>query len=75
MPRELGEKLREVRLSQRLSQEALAEIAGINPNYISEIECGKKNPTAVVVQKLAKSLKIPVCRLLNNDNCLYMRKK
>ena len=45
LPRErraLANAVRELRARKRLSQEALAEAAGLGGNYISEVETGRK---------------------------------
>jgi len=67
--RDLGSSLRRARRKARLSQEAVAELAGIHPKYLGEIERGIKNPTALIVNKLAEALGIPVCELLSRERC------
>jgi len=53
----LGRKIREIRKRQGLSQEMLAERAGISSQYVSNIERGKENPTLDLLLKLADALK------------------
>lgn len=48
---------RNVRLLRRelgLSQEVLADEAGIHRTYVSDVERGARNPTITVVEKLAQ---------------------
>jgi transcriptional regulator with XRE-family HTH domain len=49
----------------REPQEALARRAKVSRSYLAAIEAGhKKNPSLVVLQKLAKALHVPVAELL-----------
>lgn len=59
-----GEKVREERLRQGLSQEALAARAGVHRTYIGMIERAEKNITLGNIEKIAKALKIPLVGLL-----------
>ncbi|MCK9417907.1 MAG: helix-turn-helix domain-containing protein [Nitrospirae bacterium] len=63
---ELGRRIRKLRQKRRLTQEHLAEQSGINAKYLGELERGIKNPTAVMVGKIAAALDSPVCSLLNS---------
>jgi len=54
---EFGERLRELRLQQGLSQRKLAKEVGINFTYLSKIETGKMSPPAQdTIQRLATAL-------------------
>ncbi len=62
----LGKRLRELRKKNRLTQDKLAEITGIDYKYIQKIE--GKNPPAVridTIEKLAKAFKISCSKLLD----------
>jgi transcriptional regulator with XRE-family HTH domain len=61
----LGANLRKLREGQGLSQEALADQAGLHRTYISDIERGARNPTIIVVEKLACALGVSVGSLLS----------
>lgn len=61
----LGRNLRRLRLEKGLSQEAFAEEAGIHRTYVSDIERGARNPTILVVEKLAERLGTTVAELLH----------
>lgn len=54
----VGKRLRELRKNRGLSQEKMAETAGVNPKYYSEIERGKRNITLKVMDKISASLGI-----------------
>lgn len=52
----LGKNVRECREKCALTQEKLAEKAGLDPTYISGIERGLRNPGIRNVARLAKAL-------------------
>jgi transcriptional regulator with XRE-family HTH domain len=51
-----GEAVRQHRELIRLSQEELADRAGMDRTYVSGIERGRRNPTLKVMQMLADAL-------------------
>jgi transcriptional regulator with XRE-family HTH domain len=53
----LGLAVRELRSRSELTQKALAEKAGLNPSYLSEVENGKRNLTWAAIINLADALK------------------
>jgi len=53
-----GEYLRELRTSAGLSQEALAEKAGLHRNYIGHIERGEKTASLDVLVRLAAAFNL-----------------
>ena len=59
-----GKKVREARLSRDLSQEALAELAGLHRTYISLVERGKRNISLRNVDALARALGVSIHELL-----------
>jgi len=52
--RDFGKNLRKLRLENNISQEALANDAGIGKNQVGLIERGEINVTISTVKKLAK---------------------
>ncbi|MBI4691210.1 MAG: helix-turn-helix transcriptional regulator [Nitrospirae bacterium] len=75
MNKSFGRKIRDIRLMKNLTQEKVAETAGINPKYLGEIERGLKGPTALVVYKLSKALEVPICEVLSTDGCPHINGK
>jgi transcriptional regulator with XRE-family HTH domain len=55
-----GSRIRELRQSRALSQEAFADLCGLDRTYISGIERGRRNPSLNAVETLAKALKVSV---------------
>jgi len=53
-----GKNVRELRQKKGLSQEKLAEIAGLHRTYIGMIERAEKNITLLNIAKIAKALKV-----------------
>jgi transcriptional regulator with XRE-family HTH domain len=60
-----GQRLRELRLKQGLSQVEMAHRFGIDRGHLSEMENGKKNVCLPMLEVLAKGLKVTVSELLN----------
>ncbi|MEO5679646.1 MAG: helix-turn-helix transcriptional regulator [Acidimicrobiales bacterium] len=56
--RDLGEFIRDQRLSSRLSLRRLSDLAGISNPYLSQIERGLRKPSAEILQHIAKALRI-----------------
>lgn len=52
----IGIRLRTIRKKLGIRQEELADRAGINRSYISNLENGRSSPTLDVLEKLAKGL-------------------
>ncbi len=61
--RVVGSNLKAARLRMGLSQEALANEAGVAMNYVSGIERGVQNPTVMVLHRLARVVGIGEAQL------------
>ena len=46
----------------------LSEISGISPSFISELTNGKANPSLANLEKIAKSLDVPLYEMLLPEN-------
>ncbi|WP_156499211.1 helix-turn-helix domain-containing protein [Fictibacillus phosphorivorans] len=65
MNKKLGLQIKNNRLKKRMSLSKLATIAGISKSYLSSIENHETNPSAHIIQKIAKALEVPVEQLLS----------
>lgn len=61
----VGQNVRKFREERGISQEELAFDCGLHRTYISGVERGVRNPTVVVLEKIAKALKVASSRLLD----------
>lgn len=59
----VGARIRDLRRGQHLSQEALADAAGIGRSYMSGIERGVRNCSVLHLLRIARALHIPVADL------------
>lgn len=59
-----GEQLRRVRTRQKISQERLAELAGLHRTYVSSVERGLRNISLLNIDKLARALEVPLTSLM-----------
>lgn len=61
-----AKRVREERKKMGISQEELAERAGVHRTYVGMIERAEKNITLESMEKIAKALKIKISDLLGN---------
>jgi len=61
---QLADSVREHRRSLGLTQEKLAELAGINERYLQKLEAGENQPTVSVIFQLCKALNTTPAKLL-----------
>lgn len=59
-----GQRLRQIREKQGVSQERLAELAGLHRTYVSLVERGRCNISLLNVEKLAAALEVTMARLM-----------
>ncbi len=65
--RDFGRRLRELRTAQALSQEKLAERAGLHRTYVGSVERGERNVSLDAIHALAEALGVPVTHLFTNE--------
>jgi len=63
----VGFKIRRIREERGLSQEKLAALAGLHRAYIGQVERGEKNIGLKNLEKIAKTLEVPVRTLVDTD--------
>ena len=62
-----GDKVRDFRKKLGLSQEELAERAGLHRTYIGMIERAEKNITLINIEKIAIALKVNIKELIDGN--------
>ncbi|TPW14028.1 MAG: Transcriptional regulator, XRE family [Acidimicrobiaceae bacterium] len=55
---DVGDFIKSQRETARMSVRRLAELAGVSNPYLSQIERGLRNPSADILQQIAKALQI-----------------
>ncbi len=61
-----GERVRSLRKERGLSQEALAELSGLDRTYVSGIERGIRNVALRNIDALAKALHVSLAELFED---------
>ena len=64
MTKELGRRIRAERTAKKMTQEELAERAGLHPTYIGQVERGEK--TVASLEKIVEGLEISFSDLFEN---------
>lgn len=59
----LSERLKEVRRDKKLTQQELADKAGLHLTYVGHLELGKYHPTVYVMWKVAQALGVSMNEL------------
>lgn len=59
----IGQRIRNYRTKQGLSQEKLAELSGCHPTYIGQLERGEKNATIESIEKISLALNVSLSKL------------
>ena len=65
---QFGKRIRILRRERQLTQEQLAEAAGISVDFLSLIERGRNAPSFQKIQRLANALGVPVKVLFDFDS-------
>lgn len=56
--------MKRIRLEKKLTQESVAEGAGLHPNYISSVERGERNISIANIERIAAALDVQMTELL-----------
>ncbi|MDH2415810.1 helix-turn-helix transcriptional regulator [Nocardioides sp. CER19] len=62
--RAFGERVRELRTERGWSQEQLMDRAQLDRSYVSQVENGQRNPSLLVIAKIASALNVEPADLL-----------
>lgn len=63
----IGLKIKERRQSQGITQEMVANHLDVNPSHISNIECGRANPSLTALVKIANYLQCSVDYFISGE--------
>ncbi len=63
----LGARMKQLRQARRLTQEQLAERAGLSYKFIGEVERGRGNPTLTTLAGISEALGVGLTDLLALD--------
>lgn len=63
----IGMKIKERRQLQGITQEMVANQLDVNPSHISNIECGRANPSLTSLVKIANILKCSVDYFISGE--------
>jgi transcriptional regulator with XRE-family HTH domain len=64
-PRErMATRIKALREQRKMTQEQLAERAGIGRSYLARLETARQDPTLSTLEKIAKALRVKVAKLL-----------
>jgi transcriptional regulator with XRE-family HTH domain len=62
--RSLGQRIRSLRAERGLSQEELADRAGLHRTYVGGIERGERNPTIRNLEQISRALAVSLSVLV-----------
>lgn len=62
--KKFGQRVKNYRTQMGVSQEKFAEMCGLHPTYIGQVERGEKNCTLESAEKIALGLNMPLENLL-----------
>ena len=60
-----GDAVRKARTASGITQEELADRAGLDRSYIGGVERGDRNPTLSVIEKIAQGLGLTLAELFS----------
>ena len=63
----IGIKIKERKQSQGITQEYIANQLDVNPSHISNIECGRANPSLTALVKIANILECSVDYFISSE--------
>lgn len=75
LKQKLGQRIQTLRKEQKITQERMAEIVGMDPKNISKIENGNNYPTAENLSAIASALGVEVYELFVFNSIPYPQMK
>ncbi|HBK02110.1 MAG TPA: hypothetical protein DDY77_03670 [Clostridiales bacterium] len=65
--KEVGERVKSLREERKLKKNELANIAGISPTYINDIEAGRKCPTVEYLSFICDALNVSLSQFFSEE--------
>ena len=66
-----GSVIKQLRTEKGLSQENLSFESNLDRSYISQLECGLRQPSLLTIFQLAKALQISPTQIMESVELLY----
>lgn len=63
----IGLRIKELRSELHLSQESFANSIGMSRTYFAEVEIGKRNVSAINLERIARGLGVSMRRFFDSD--------
>lgn len=63
----IGLRIKERRQSMGITQEHIANILDVNPSHVSNVECGRANPSLTALVKIANVLQCSVDFFISDE--------
>lgn len=61
--KKIGQKIKSLRLEQKISQQDLAAACNFEKSNLARIESGRTNPTVGTLEKICQALNVPISKL------------
>ena len=68
---EVARRIKELREKNHLSQNALANLAGVSPTYIYQLERGEKSPTIEYLNYICGALNISLNEFFSSSDTVF----
>lgn len=68
-------RIKKVREQENLTQRSLAEKADISRTFLSDLECGKKQPSFLIILKITEALEISLADLVSRKSMIVKRSR
>lgn len=66
-----GHVIRRLRTEKGLTQDALSVSSALDRSFISQLECGTKQPSLITIFQLARALNVPPGFIIDAVDALY----
>lgn len=66
-----GQVVRQLRTEKGITQDALSVRSSLDRSFISQLECGAKQPSLVTIFQLARALDVPPGYIIDAVDALY----